>query len=297
MFEKILCVLITSTILTSGLTGFSQNTFPDTEIYLVNYKADSSSLSFDIPKNITNHEGYDNQPSFLPSGKELLFTSVRDSQADVYKYDMSAGSTIRITSSPESEFSPSPLKNENSFSSVRVEKDSTQRIWTFSMDGSNPQILFPEVDSIGYHCLFGKDTAAVFIVSEPPALYLLIKNKAPKLITSNIGRCIKKIPGKNAFSFVEKIEPWLWILKEYSLETGKFSFIAQTPYESEDYEWLSPSMIVMGQKGKLLKLNHASEKEWKVTADFSNQISNITRIAVNPQGNKVALAGTARKQP
>src|SRR5262245_8822220 len=56
--------------------------------------------------NITNAPGYDNQPSFTPDSRSILFTSNRDGrQTDIYRYDVASKSTTRVTNTTESEYS------------------------------------------------------------------------------------------------------------------------------------------------------------------------------------------------
>ena len=47
------------------------------------------------PVNITNHPGDDTQPCFLPDSSGLWFTSARDGEPAVYRYDLAAKTTNR----------------------------------------------------------------------------------------------------------------------------------------------------------------------------------------------------------
>src|SRR5476651_321688 len=49
---------------------------PDTEIFLARFSA-RGAPTVGPPVNITNNPGYDNQPSFTPDGRSILFTSIR----------------------------------------------------------------------------------------------------------------------------------------------------------------------------------------------------------------------------
>jgi len=50
---------------------------PATDIYLADLKIEDGHIEVGSPLNITNRDGYDNQPMFLPDGKSLLYTSIR----------------------------------------------------------------------------------------------------------------------------------------------------------------------------------------------------------------------------
>lgn len=57
-----------------------------TDIYLTSFEIKNNKYTFSDPINFTNREGYDNQPSFTPDGKEILYVSQRNDQTDIYKY-------------------------------------------------------------------------------------------------------------------------------------------------------------------------------------------------------------------
>src|SRR5690349_17822283 len=83
-----------------------QATPPSTDIYLAPLRQQGGRWLVGAPVNITNRPGYDNQPSFTPDSRSVLFTSVRgDGQADIYRYDRRTRSTSRLTNTPESEYS------------------------------------------------------------------------------------------------------------------------------------------------------------------------------------------------
>jgi Tol biopolymer transport system component len=66
-----------------------------------------AALKIGVPQNLTRREGYDNQPSFSASSRELFYTSNRgDGQTDVYRYDLSTGLSVPVRrTTPESEYS------------------------------------------------------------------------------------------------------------------------------------------------------------------------------------------------
>ena len=279
-----------------SLSTYSQNPFPDTEIFLVDIIRTPNGLSFGKPLNITHRSGYDNQPCFTQDGSKILYSSVReDGQADIYQYDIQTKKESRITSTTESEFSPTLIPGENNFSVVRVEKDSAQRLWKFPMSGGEPALLFPNIDSIGYHCWIGKNSVALFILTDPPSLQIASGNDAPRKIAEKIGRCIKNVPKKNAFSFVEKEDSLLWVIKMYDIAKVKFDFVAQTPAGSEDYAWMSDGSLLIGQFGKLMRRKTGKEIKWTEVADFSDVIEKVGRITISPSGTKMAIVGVAKK--
>ena len=94
---------------------------PATDIYIADLKIEDEGTEVGSPINITNRNGYDNQPMFLPDGLSLLYTSIRmDRQADIYRYDLIDKSTIRITRTQESEYSPTIMPNGKHFSTEGI---------------------------------------------------------------------------------------------------------------------------------------------------------------------------------
>ncbi len=66
---------------------------PDADIFLIDLTYKNQAIQVGKPINITQRKGYDNQPSFTPNGKSVLYTSMReDGQTDIYRFDfLSAG--------------------------------------------------------------------------------------------------------------------------------------------------------------------------------------------------------------
>ena len=109
---------------------------PATDIYVADLRVTDRRVSVGSPVNVTARPGYDNQPFFLRDGRSFFYTSVRDdAQADIYRYDLDRKISVRVTTTRESEYSPTPLPKGDGFSVVRVEADSTQRLWAFNADG------------------------------------------------------------------------------------------------------------------------------------------------------------------
>src|SRR5260370_13102819 len=144
------------TVFAFSATTLSQTASPSaapplSDIFIVNVKNDSANMRLGQPKRITSWVGYNNQPSFTPDGHSILFTSIRDKQADIYRYDLRSGATTQITNTPESEFSPTSMPDGDFISVVRVEADGTQRLWKFPLAGGQPSLILENIKPVGYH--------------------------------------------------------------------------------------------------------------------------------------------------
>src|ERR1700720_4734373 len=62
---------------------------PANEIFLIDVVNQNGRMKLGAPVKITEWNGYNNQPFFLPDGQGLLYTSIRaDKQADIYRYEI-----------------------------------------------------------------------------------------------------------------------------------------------------------------------------------------------------------------
>jgi hypothetical protein len=67
-------------------------------------------------------------------------------------------------------------------------------------------------------------------------------------------------------------------------------FVCQLPVGVQDYTWLNDSQILIGSGNKLYVYDTFLNSEWKQVADLSEyNIKDITRLAVSPDGKKLAL--------
>ncbi len=265
---------------------------PATDIYIADLKIAGGHIEVGSLLNITNRKGYDNQPMFLSDGKSLFYTSIReDGQADIYQYNLIDGSTMRITRTQESEYSPTIMPDGKHFSTVRVEADSAQRLWKFSLDGRDASLLLEKIQPVGYHAWASRHRVVLFVLGSPNSLYLAdIKNGMNEKISESIGRSLHKIPHRDAISFVLKVSENDWWIKELELEGKKITPLVQTLGGSEDYAWTPDGSILMALGSKLFKWQTQKDQNWVEIADFKKAgLRGITRIAVSPTGDKIAL--------
>ncbi|MCH8934634.1 MAG: PD40 domain-containing protein [Gemmatimonadetes bacterium] len=278
----------------AGSAGAQQGT----DIYVGSLSLSGGRLAVTGLKNATNRDGYDNQPSFGPSGTFFLYTSGRSGgQTDIFRYDIASGTSRPITRTPESEYSPTMMPGGASFSVIRVEADSAQRLWSFGMDGRNPTLLLEDIMPVGYHAWGDNRTLALFVLGSPPTLQLADANTGrADVIEERIGRSIHRIPGQRAISFVHKVAEDEWWIKRLDLRTQEVTPLVQTLTGSEDYAWTPGGIIVMG-RGSVLFQWDGGAAAWSEVADLSSQgVEEITRIAVSPAGDWIAIVGVRREK-
>src|SRR5437773_7923985 len=172
---------------------------PATDIYLADLRVAQGRVSVGVPVNVTARPGYDNQPFFLRDGRAFLYTSIReDSQADIYRYDIDTKTSVRLTATRESEYSPTPLPDGSGFSVVRVEADSTQRLWAFDLAGSPPRLVLDSIKPVGYHAWADAHTLVLLVRGSPATLQLAAAASPSgrgEVIARDIGRSLQPVPG------------------------------------------------------------------------------------------------------
>jgi hypothetical protein len=247
-------------------------------------------LKLGQPVKISTWAGYNNQPSFLPDGQGILYTSIRDKQADIYRYDIRADSTTQITNTPESEYSPTLMPDSKSISVVRVEGDGTQRLWKFPLAGGSPALILENIKPVGYHLWVDDYTLALFVLGKPNTLQLVdLRSGKAEVIADNPGRILRRVPHENKFSFVQKVSDQEWLIKTYDLKTRSIAIFIKTFPGVEDYAWTPAGVLLMANGSKVFA-RRKSDFAWVELADFSNAgLKNITRIAVSPKGHRIAI--------
>jgi len=240
--------------------------------------------------NLTDRDGYDNQPSFTSDGMFLLYTSSRENQTEIYRIDLAGRTSTRLTDTPESEYSPTPLPAADGFSVVRVEADGAQRLWQFDNDGQAPRLVLEAVKPVGYHAWADPHTVALFILGSPPTLQLAdTRTGQTDTLAYRIGRSLHRMPDAATVSFVHKETDSTWTIKSLDPATGVITSIAETLPGREDYAWRPDGALLMAD-GAVLYAWTPDHSAWRPLHDFSDHgVTTITRIAVHPDGAYLAL--------
>jgi hypothetical protein len=243
------------------------------------------------PVNVTNRPGYDNQPAFTPDSKGMLFTSIHeDGQSDIYRYDVGTKKITRVTSTPESEYSATIMPGGQRFSVIRVERDSAQRLWSFAMDGSDPQLLVPTVKPVGYHAWIDPDNLALFVLGNPNALvHYDLRSGHADTLARNIGRSLAPTIGGGGFSFTAHDSTGAVKLKTMSWPYQTVSDLIALPRGSEDIVWLARDLVLSSTGSKLVSWKPGTT-DWQDAVDLAPAgLSRISRLAVSQDGKWLAI--------
>ncbi|PTM03123.1 MAG: hypothetical protein DA407_14425 [Bacteroidetes bacterium] len=265
---------------------------PNTEVVLFDLNAKNGTYELSNFKNISNNEGYDNQPSFLDD-RYVLFASTRNGQTDIVKYHMDYDSKSWVNFSQGGEYSPLKIPNKNEVSAVRLDTDGKQRLYTYSLSNGESIELIADL-VVAYYTWYDEQTIVSAII-EGDGLNLFVTNLndgISKKYATNVGRSFHKIPNTNLVSFISKEDENNWQIKSINPKTGVIKVIANTMQGVEDICWVGINTILSGKENVLYKLTLQKDNNWREVANLkSNGINKITRLATNPESNKLLIAG------
>lgn len=266
---------------------------PGTDIWLAELsRDDDGTLSIGDPVNVTSRPGYDNQPAFLPDGSAFLYTVIDDEgQADIWRYDLAADSATQVTHSrPESEYSGTPLP-DGGFSAVRVEADSTQRLWRFQADGTGATLLFPGIAPVGYHAWADDSTAVLYVLGEPPTLQIAhLGGGAPQEVARDVGRSIQTMPGGGEVSYVQRMPEGATEIRALDVATGKTRRLIGGVQGGDFHAWTPDGTLLQAYEGGVYAWRPGQE-DWRRIADLASLGIRVSRMAVSADGTRIALVG------
>ena len=295
----------------------------DTEVFLAAMSRASGTLVIGPPINISRNEGYDNQPSFTPDGRSVLFSSARagapttgrapaspapQGQTDIYRYEISSRTVWQVTRTPEREYSPTVMPDGERISVVRVESDGTQRLW--SVNGTGPQyqtsLILPEVKPVGYHAWIDERSVALFVLGEHGRAATLqvadtVTGKTT-LVTADIGRSLERMPS-GGVSFVQR-EPAKGPAAPAAMIT-QFVQTADDPRTTplirpaggatDPFVAWTPDGTLLTAVGSALYRWRAGDPDWTFLANVGAfGIHDVSRLAVSPKGDWLVMVARAK---
>ena len=279
------------TILFSTFIIYSQQ---DTEIYLFDYSNSKPLPTLDNPRNISSNPGYDNQPSFSKNGKFIYFSSTRNGQTDILRFDINKDKKKWISQTVGGEYSPQEI-NKNHLSAVRLDPDGKQLLYSYKIFRDHSKVLVKN-KKIGYYAWINSKELLCFVLGEPNSLqFINLKSNESILVDEIIGRSIHKIPNSELMSYISKKRD-LWSINSFDPISKETSTIINTLEGSEDLSWTNNGVILMSDGYSLFSFQPGYDKDWKFVIDFKEfNITNISRISLDRGNNYIAIVAEAIK--
>lgn len=267
-----------------------------TDVWVAELRGNGSVLEMGRPRNVTNRAGYDNQPSFTPDGRFLLFTSIRaDEQADIWRVALTGGEATPFIATPESEYSAQAMPDGSGVSVIRVELDSTQRLWAFDWQGQAQRALVPRLKPVGYHVWVGEDNIGAFVLSQPtndvPNALVLMNPLTDRVDTlaRRIERAFARVPGRDAFTFVQRVDTTT-VVSEVDVRTRTLRRVFTGPRGLEYHVWLPDGSMLITGGGMIYRWVDA--RLWPFVDLRTYGIQNVSRIALSPDGRTIAFVAS-----
>lgn len=295
MKGNILFKLVLNLIVLFNCTKFIAQS--DSEIFLLDIKFKQDKIEISNVKKISNNKGYNNQPIFVSNDK-ILFTSERNLQNDIVQYDSSENSLKYLTNTLTSEYSPIRYK-KNKITAVSLDKKGEQYLRIYDIKDNTFKIPFTD-KIVGYYN-YSKQIKNLIISSvlENNELVLYtsnLKTKEHTYVDNNTGRSIHNIPkykfGQEKISYISKKDS-IWNINYVDLSNYETKTITTTLNNNEDICWFKDGSILTSHKNNLYIFNSKLSKNWKLLCSLEEYgITNISRIAINPDNDKLALVNS-----
>jgi hypothetical protein len=286
-------------------TNFAIAQLPETRIYTLDITKERKNIVFANPQIISFNKGYNNQPFFTSDGEAILFASNKgEGNTDIYKYNIKKKKTIRITKTPEAEYSPRLTPQEDRISCVRVEMDTvTQLLYNYDLKGKNGFALLPDEKRIGYYTWLNSVDVFAFTVPEPFALGRYnTYNLTKEIFVNNPGRTI--INFRNKIFYVDKSDTNDYKIRVIAKENMRKvknkklienPVIVETLAGQEDFTIMNDGTFLIGKDGKLYAYNLRKAKgqksaDWVQIADLNLLgIAQFYRLTLNADNTQMAI--------
>jgi Tol biopolymer transport system component len=265
-----------------------------TDVYLFDRHND-----YRFVANISDRDGYDNQPSFTLDSSSVLFSSDRvGGQTDIFKYDIQTGQTHNLTDTPDkNEYSAQPRSHER-FNYILQEGAPYQNLWHTSYEkGASERVLTSYVPAAYYAInekgvlFWGRYAFSLFF--EPAGVDVGPAIGESLFVMDKAGRSIHSIPNSTSFSVVHKQMNGNWVVKSFDPDTKAMTPMVSIGADNEDYCWTPEGKMLRANGSTLTTYNPKTEAGWEtVTELVGGQFVKGGRCSVSSDGRYLAIVNT-----
>lgn len=267
-------------------TLFSQS---NTEVFLLDITRTNDRIELLNLKNISNSEGYDNQPSFYDNNT-ILYSSTRNNQTDIRSYAIHKNeNSWKTNTSLGSEYSPLKIPNKETISAVRLDENGLQRLFKYNLVTGKSTMLLKDL-KVGYHVWHNQDVvvASVLVDDRMDLVVSNLKDNSNLTLYKNVGRSLHKIPNSHLIGFTS-IENNSTTIKTLDPVTGDIKNIKSLPIPITDICWLSENTILIPD-GKIIAQFNILADSMSILHSFKeDDINGISRISISPNGKHLTL--------
>lgn len=283
MCEKISCILLLIGTICIGQSN--------TEVYLANINTSENKVEISNFINISNDPGYDSQPSFQ-SDNLILFAGNNGGQTDIAQYHIRFKKKFWYhKGSASSQYSPQRIPESQHVLSVHLDSTGRQRLFQHHLTTAEYTEAHPEL-RIAYFVMYNPEVLVGSVLGEHGLDMVVanLKTKAVDTLFNGAGRSFHKVPKAKGVSYTLLNEEGNYDVYQLDMDTFESFFVAQLPIGIQDHIWLNETSLLLGSGDKLFLYDLFGEGEWQEVADLSQHgITEITRLALSPDGKKLAL--------
>ena len=263
----------------------------NTEVFVFDISPAYEGFELFNARNVSNNEGYDNQPSFI-SDDVLVYAGNNNGQTDISEYDFKTQVKSWANSQTSgSEYSPQKFPNSKDLAAVRLDQDGKQRLYKYNADAATSTELLENLE-VAYFAFYNQEKIIATVLSEKEMDLVMIdlKSKTANTLFKNAGRGLQKIPKTNSMAYTLVNEEGNLDLYAMDMTSKDSFFICELPADIQDFVWLNDTQILTGKGSTLYIYDTLGESEWaRVSSLEEYGIKNITRMAISPDGKKLAI--------
>jgi len=272
-------------------------TQPNTEVYLLDLDTSGGQFSISNFRNISNDPGYDNQPSFQ-SDNLVLFAANNGGQTDIAQYNIRFNKRFWYhEGSAASQYSPQRIPNSQHILSVHLDTTGRQRLFHHHLTSFEYKEAHPDI-RVAYFTMYNENTLVGTVLGDEGLDMVVanLKTRAVDTMFYGAGRSFHRVPNDKAVSYTLVNEEGNHEIFQLDMDTFESFFVAQLPIGVQDHVWLDETTLLLGSSTKLFIYDFFGSGEWQEAADLSEyNIKEITRLAVSPDGSKLALVALPKE--
>ncbi|WP_439489530.1 hypothetical protein [Algoriphagus sp.] len=269
--------------------GYSQT---GTDLWILETSGKGGNLKIlpETAKKLTDRPEYDNQPSFINEHQLVFSAADENGNHDIIVYNFESEKFTNLSKTDDrSEFSPRITDCGMYIAAVVMEEDKKQRIWLYPTSFEPAELLYDDIDSVGYYDWYD-NKAAMFLLGEPNQLIYARGRNDLLHIDSGIDRSIVKRPKTSEITYVTEVsgdEPGT--IKSFDIESGAREVYLEGLKGARDFIWIDKKHLLMAS-GNEIFIRKYSNSEWKSLGEIkSDTHQKITRMAYSEDLNVLVV--------
>ncbi|HCV04947.1 hypothetical protein L1264_03760 [Pseudoalteromonas sp. APAL1] len=248
--------------LISSLLFVAAGTFFTSHVNAAMPKSEILLADFDTPygmkvSRITDNKSYNNQPFLVDTGlyyTHEVIAETGQSQTDIVFYNFATKTSVNITNTTVSEYSPTLMPNQQALSAIVVEEDGKQKLWQYPL--ANEQTasrIFEWIEPVGYHAWGAENDLIMFILGEPHTLqYTSIAAAKPRVIAADIGRTLVFDKHTNSYLFSYNKDNQHWVAR-FAPQTEEVSDLFRLPDSVQDFALIDQKTLAYAVNNRIYK--------------------------------------------